>query len=170
MRFCVTKKRRNFVRMFITLKLELFDVISQSLSQYRLTLIRTVQNWRQTDGFAARGKSRKTSWLFAEYSRGITDCLAGEFRDWTMSLESTDIDCIGQVARISSPRDWPLNNADHCECCACLSLPTESGILLGFCYLPREPVRQLPTLATLQGEIVLLIAVAKTRPGTWFMF
>lgn len=37
------------------------------------------------------GKGEKRRGSFAEYGRGITDRLAGEFRDWTMSLESTDI-------------------------------------------------------------------------------
>lgn len=124
------------------------------------TLIRTVQNWRQTGGkfCCPRDRSKNTTSSFAECSRGVTESLAGEFRDWTMSLESTDIDRIGQVEHISLPRDRPLNNADHGERCACLS-PPKGGILSEF-YLPREPNRELPTLATLQGETVLLIASA----------
>jgi len=85
-----------------------------------------------------------------------------------MSLESTDIGRTGQVAHISSPRDRPLNNADHCERCACLSSPTKGGILLRF-YLPREHVRELPTLATLQGETALLIALACRENTAWHL-
>lgn len=52
---------------------------------------------------AAEARRWKTSWSYvAECRRGITDRLAGEFRDWTMSLESTDIER-SHVARIFSP-------------------------------------------------------------------
>lgn len=157
---------RSFLHIY-NIKVRIFRIYSDfNILVNWFISIRTVRNSRRIGGFAGRGRSRKKNvvvrrvrlrhyWPF----RGGVERLDNVLR---IDRYRPQPGC----TYILTPRDRPLNNADHRECCACLSPPTEGGIRLGFCHSSREPARELANLVTLQGEIAYLIAVdfiAKTR-------